>query len=79
MTLTGKVIEVFIPDENEVILGSNKIGFKVKLDEGEITIIEEQNLYNSKILKGDLVSITKRSISNVEFVDIELCDGDNNE
>lgn len=64
----GKVIEVFIPEEykgNRLIdvMDSNKIGFKVMLEDETLEIIEEQNEYNFKIMKNDLVVITKQNIS----------------
>ncbi|MBQ7136587.1 MAG: hypothetical protein IJO43_01245 [Bacilli bacterium] len=70
----GKVLEVFIPEPD--IMNSNKIGFRVKLDDGEITIIEEQDEYNSKILKDSIVEICENNIMGQEFTSIELCDGD---
>lgn len=71
----GKVIEVFIPEENKDIMLSNKIGFKVLLDNTSeiITIIEKQDEENAQILKDDLVLITKQIINNKEYIDIELC------
>lgn len=71
----GKVLEVFIPEENKDIMLSNKIGFKVLLDNTSeiITIIEKQDEENAKILKDDLVLITKQIINNKEYIDIELC------
>jgi len=75
----GTVIEVFIPSECEYNMGSKQIGFRIKLDDDEVTIIEEQNPYNSKILKGDLVTVIKQNVSNREFLDIELYDGDDYE
>lgn len=71
----GKVIEVFIPEENKDIMLSNKIGFKVLLNNTSeiITIIEKQDEENAQILKGDLVLITKQIINNKEYIDIELC------
>lgn len=73
----GRVIEVFIPEEDN--LNDMNIGFKVLVDDDVIEIIEEQNESNINILKGDLVLITKQVISNKEFIDIELYDGDSNE
>ena len=73
----GRVIEVFIPEEDN--LNDMNIGFKVLVDDDVIEIIEEQNESNINILKGDLVLITKQVISNKEFIDIELYDGDLNE
>ena len=52
----GKVIEVFIPDED--IMNSTKIGFKVLIDNEVIEIIQEQNEMNSYILREDEVLIT---------------------
>ena len=73
----GRVIEVFIPEEDN--LDDMTIGFKVLVDDNVIEIIEEQNESNINILKDDLVMITKQVISNKEFIDIELYDGDLNE
>ena len=73
----GRVIEVFIPEEDN--LDDMNIGFKVLVDDDVIEIIEEQNESNINILKDDLVLITKQVISNKEFIDIELYDGDSNE
>ena len=70
----GRVIEVFIPEEDN--LNDMNIGFKVLVDDDVIEIIEEQNESNINILKGDLVLITKQVISNKEFIDIELYNGD---
>ena len=80
----GKVIEVFIPEEYKGdrlidVMDSNKIGFKVVLEDEILEIIEEQNEYNVKIMKNDLVVITKQNISNTDFIDIELYDGDSYE
>ena len=70
----GRVIEVFIPEEDN--LNDMNIGFKVLVDDDVIEIIEEQNESNINILKDDLVMITKQVISNKEFIDIELYNGD---
>ena len=80
----GKVFEVFIPQEYKGdrlidVMDSNKIGFKVMLEDEVIEVIEEQNEYNVKIMKNDLVVITKQNISNTDFIDIELYDGDSYE
>lgn len=75
----GTVLEVFIPYEYKDSMESKKIGFKVKLDNDEMIIIEEQNESNSKILKGDKVVITKQTVSDIDFADIELFNGDYNE
>ena len=80
----GKVIEVFIPEEykeGRIIdsMDSNKIGFKVMLENQLIEIIEEQDEYNANIMKNDLVIITKQTISGHDFTDIELYDGEDYE
>lgn len=80
----GKVIEVFIPTEYKNdrlidVMDSTKIGFKVQLEDELIEIIEEQNEFNAEIMKNDLVMITKQNISGIDFVDIELYDGDDYE
>ena len=77
----GKVLKVFIPKEyknNQLIdeINSNKIGFKVMLDDGIIEIIQEQNEQNSAIMKNDLILITRQTISGKSFIDIELYDGE---
>lgn len=77
----GKVLNVFIPKEyknNQLIdeMNSNKIGFKVMLEDGIIEIIQEQNEQNSIIMKNDLILITRQTISGKSFIDIELYDGE---
>lgn len=76
-----KVKEVFIPNEyknNQLIdvMNSNKIGFKILIDNEEVEIIEERNEFNSNILKDDLVRITKQVIDGKEYIDIELYGSD---
>ena len=73
----GKVIEVFIPQEykdNKLIdvMDAKNIGFKVMTDNGIKEIIQEQNEFNSNIMKNDTVLITEQTISNKNFIDIEL-------
>ena len=80
----GKVIEIFIPEEYKNgrlidIMDSNKIGFKVQLEDELIEIVEEQDEFNANIMKNDLVMITKQNISGTDFVDIVLYDGDDYE
>lgn len=75
----GKVIEVFIPQEyknNKLIdvMDTKNIGFKVMTDNGIKEIIQEQNEFNSNIMKNDTVLITEQTISNKKFIDIELCE-----
>lgn len=77
----GRVLKVFIPKEyknNQLLdeIDSNKIGFKVMLEEGIIEIIQEQTEQNSIIMKNDLISITRQTISGKSFIDIELYDGE---
>lgn len=73
----GKVIEVFIPQEyknNKLIdvMDVKNIGFKVMTEDGIKEIIQEQNEFNSNIMKNDTVLITEQTISNKKFMDIEL-------
>lgn len=73
----GKVIEVFIPQEyknNKLIdvMDVKNIGFKVMTKDGIKEIIQEQNEFNSNIMKNDTVLITEQIISNKKFVDIGL-------
>ena len=80
----GKVIEVFVPKQYKNrslldILDRTKIGFKVMTDNGIKEIIQEQNEFNEKIMKNDLVAIIKQTISDKDFVDIELYEGDEND
>lgn len=78
---TGKVIEVFIPEEivngrKLDVMDSKKIGFKVQVEDKIIEVIENQDEHNSNIMKNDDVIITTQIISGKKFVDIELLDGD---
>lgn len=73
----GKVIEVFIPQEykdNKLIdvMDTKNIGFKVMTEDGIKEIIQDQNEFNSNIMKNDTVLITEQTISNKKFIDIEL-------
>ena len=79
--MIGKVIEVFIPNEyinNQVvdIMDCKNIGFKVKVDDEIIEIIEECNEENAKIMKDDVVFLRKQVISGKTFIDIELLEVD---
>ena len=67
--IIGKVIEVFIPNNN---INSKEIGFKILINNKLIDIIEEQDEYNSNIYKNDLVIITKTDNS----YDLEKFNGD---
>lgn len=82
--ITGKVIEVFIPNEYKNgnlldVMDRTNIGFKVETSEGIKEIITEQNELNAKILNNDLVAILEQTISGKDFVDIELYEGDEND
>lgn len=76
----GRVVQVFIPNEDKLVdvMNAKEIGFKVKLEDKEITLIEEINELNAMIHKDDLVLVTTNNISGKEFIDIELYDGDEN-
>ena len=82
--ITGKVIEVFIPNEYKNgnlldVMDRTNIGFKVETTEGVKEIVTEQNELSAKILKNDLVTIIEQTISGKDFVDIELYEGDEND
>lgn len=77
----GKVMEVFIPKEyknNELIdiMDCKKIGFKIMFEDEMIEVIEKQDERNSKIMKNDIVVVTRQIISNKEFIDINVVGGD---
>ena len=60
----GLVVEVFIPiKENENVMSSSKIGFKVKVDNEIIEVIEEQNIVNATIHKDDKVIVENNNSS----------------
>lgn len=65
--LSGRVVEVFIPDSM-----NQEVGFRVETDEGIKEIIEEQDEYNAKILREDNVIVTEQVIDGKYFIDIEL-------
>lgn len=65
--LSGRVVEVFIPDNM-----NQEVGFRVETNEGIKEIIEEQDEYNAKILRGDNVIVTEQIIDGKYFIDIEL-------
>ncbi len=78
---TGKVIEVFIPEQYKNgalldVMDRTNIGFKVETDEGIKEIILESDEDNAQIMKNDTVVITEQTISDKHFIDIELCEGD---
>lgn len=61
MKRKGLVVEVFIPVKgNESVMSSSKIGFKIKVDNEiieVIEVIEEQNIINANIHKDDQVIV----------------------
>ena len=61
----GRVIEIFFLED------SDKIGFKVNIDDKIITIIEEQNEENANIYKDDFVFVNKYKVDNQEIFEIE--------
>ncbi len=65
--LSGRVVEVFIPDNM-----NQEVGFRVETNEGIKEIIEEQDEYNAKILREDNVIVTEQIIDGKYFIDIEL-------
>ena len=65
--LSGRVVEVFIPDNM-----NQEVGFRVETNEGIKEIIEEQDEYNAKILREDNVLVTEQIIDGKYFIDIEL-------
>ena len=77
----GKVVEIFIPKQYKNgglldLMDRTQIGFKVMTDNGMKEIIEEQNQFNTRIMKNDYVTIIEQTISGKDFVDIELYEGD---
>ena len=65
--LSGRVVEVFIPDNM-----NQEVGFRVETNEVIKEIIEEQDEYNAKILREDNVIVTEQIIDGKYFIDIEL-------
>lgn len=65
--LSGRVVEVFIPDNM-----NQEVGFRVETNEEIKEIIEEQDEYNAKILREDNVIVTEQIIDEKYFIDIEL-------
>ena len=79
----GKVVEVFIPHQYKDgklldIMDRTNIGFKIMTDNGLMEVIQKQDEYNCKIMRNDLVMITKQTINNKEFIDIEIYGCDEN-
>ena len=77
MEQIGKIKEVFIPEQD--VMNSKEIGFVIELDNEEITLIEEQDEYNSKILKDSKVIVSKCAIDGKNIIDLELYEGEEDE
>lgn len=80
MYMIGRVTEVFIPKEYKNgelldVMDSDKIGFRVMLDDKEVTVVLKQDEFNAKIFRDDIVMVIIDKNTN-EFVDIELYDGE---
>ena len=80
----GKVIEVFVPEQYKNgnlldVMDRTNIGFKVMTDNGIREFIVEDNEFNARIMKNNLVTIIEQTISGKNFVDVELYDGDVND
>lgn len=58
----GKIIEVFIP-LNDIY--SDKIGFKILINDRVIEVIQEQDELNANIFKDDLVMINIDDKNNI--------------
>lgn len=80
----GKVIEVFVPEQYKNgnlldVMDRTNIGFKVMTDNGIRKFIVEDNEFNARIMKNNLVTIIEQTISGKNFVDVELYEGDGND
>lgn len=80
----GKVIEVFVPKQYKNgnlldVMDRTNIGFKVMTDNGIREFIVEDNEFNARIMKNNLVTIIEQTISGKNFVDVELYEGDGND
>ena len=71
--LIGKIIEVYIPEDDNIsdIMYNTRIGFKIQTAEGLKIIEMEQDKDNVKLYKEDTILITEQEISGKHFVDIE--------
>ncbi len=75
----AKILDIQIPkqyidDQVIDIIYRDKIQFKVLSDEGIETLDIKQDKYNTKLHIDDEVLITKQTISNKDFIDIEKVD-----
>jgi len=82
--MIGKVLEVFIPNEYKNgmlldVLDSNKIGFKIMVDNRLIEVIQKQDDENVKIMRNDMVIVREQNVSGKHFIDISLVEGENYE
>jgi hypothetical protein len=80
----GKVIDIYIPQQyknNSIldVMDRTNITFKIQTNEKVEEITVEQNDDNANIMKDDIVEIIKQTISNKNFFDIRLYDGENYE
>ena len=80
----GKVIEVFVPEQYKNgnlldVMDRTNIGFKVMTDNGIREFIVEDNEFNARIMKNNLVTIIEQTISGKNFIDVELYEGDGND
>lgn len=80
----GRVVEVYNPEQYKNgnlldVMDRTNIGFKIMTNDGIKDIVVEANEDNAKIMKKDLVEITKQTISGKEFVDISLYEGEDYE
>ena len=71
--LIGKIIEVYIPEDDNIsdIMYNTRIGFKIQTAEGLKIIEMEQDKDNVKLYKEDTILITEQDISGKHFIDIE--------
>lgn len=82
--IIGKVIEVYVPEQYKNgrlldIMDRTNIGFKIMIENGIRNVVLEEDEFNAKIMKNDLVIISDQNISGKHFTDIELYEGDGNE
>ena len=80
----GKVIDIYIPKQyknNSIldVMDRTNITFKIQINEKVEEITVEQNDDNANIMKDNIVEIIKQTISNKNFFDIRLYDGENYE
>ena len=73
--MIGKVVEVFIPNLNDV-MNSKKIGFKILFNDKFYEVIQDQNIENARIFKNDLVLVT---FENDQIINLQLYGGEDYE